>query len=113
MRTDAKAKLPSKKAHFVHQQSLFREGVQTNRLRGAVDRDQLVPWILSPRACTVEIRGDWFWIGAYPDITDWAKGSTDYYASKEGAAVDARFNATNKCHANLWVGYWIAAPTVN
>ena len=69
-------------------------------------------WVWTPfRGGTGE--SDWFWIGAYPDITDWAKGSTDYYASKEGAAVDARFNATNKCHANLWVGYWITAPTVN
>lgn len=67
-------------------------------------------WTWSPyRGGTGE--SDWFWIGAYPDLKNWAQGETDYYASKEGAAIDAQFSAMGTCHGNLWIGYWIVAPT--
>ncbi len=54
---------------------------------------------------------DHIWVGAYPDLKNWSQGETDYYESKEGAVIDARFDAIETCRADLWIGYWIVAPT--
>jgi hypothetical protein len=51
-----------------------------------------------------------YWVGAYPDLKSWGHGATDYFASKEGQAVDARLNELTTCEADLWVGYWVIAP---
>jgi hypothetical protein len=51
-----------------------------------------------------------YWVGAYPDLKSWGHGATDYFASKEGQAVDARINELTTCEADLWVGYWVVAP---
>lgn len=67
-------------------------------------------WLWTPfRGGTGE--SDYIWVGAYPDVANWAQGDTAFYASKEGRAIDARFNAMGKCRSNLWAGYWIIAPS--
>lgn len=53
---------------------------------------------------------DFLWIGAYPDLASWGQGEMDFLASKEGAAMEAKFNAISTCGADLWFGYWIMPP---
>lgn len=53
---------------------------------------------------------DFMWVGNYPDHVAWAQGESDYYASKQGKAADARFNKISKCGSSLWNGYWIMPP---
>jgi len=54
---------------------------------------------------------DFGWIGASPDLATWARGGMDYYNSKGGQAVDARFQKVSRCRNAVWTGYWIVPPT--
>jgi hypothetical protein len=66
-------------------------------------------WLWTPlRGTTPET--DVLWIGAYPDLANWAEGDTSYYASPTGQAIDARINAVVECRSSLWTGYWIVPP---
>ncbi|MCZ6460402.1 MAG: hypothetical protein O6766_13700 [Gammaproteobacteria bacterium] len=53
---------------------------------------------------------DWAWIGASPNLMNFAETSEDYLASAGGAAADARFAAISRCKSALWQGYWINTP---
>lgn len=56
---------------------------------------------------------DHLYVVTYPDLTTWAQGESDYLASKEGQAAEARFNSVGTCRSNLWTGYWIVPPQEN
>jgi hypothetical protein len=63
-------------------------------------------WLWKPfRGGTGE--ADYMWVGAYPDVKNWTQGDTDYYASTEGQAADAKFAAVGRCRSAIWQGYWI------
>jgi hypothetical protein len=53
---------------------------------------------------------DWGWIGTFPDMGSFGRGSTDYMNSKEGQAADARFEKVSTCRSGLWQGYWLLYP---
>jgi hypothetical protein len=53
---------------------------------------------------------DFAWVGASPDLATWARGGMDYYNSKGGQAVDARFQKVSRCRNSVWTGYWIVPP---
>lgn len=55
-------------------------------------------------------QSDFMWVGNYRDYAAWAQGDTEYYASKQGQAADARFNKVSTCGSALWNGYWIVPP---
>lgn len=54
---------------------------------------------------------DFMFVGANPDLKNWAQSSADYDASEAGQAADAKFNAMSTCRTALWTGYWIVAPS--
>jgi hypothetical protein len=53
---------------------------------------------------------DFGWVGASPDLKSWARGDTDYLASKDGQAGKACFAKVSTCRISLWTGYWIVPP---
>jgi hypothetical protein len=53
---------------------------------------------------------DFMWVGNYQDLATWAQGETDYNASEQGQAAEARFAQVSTCGSALWNGYWIVPP---
>ena len=50
---------------------------------------------------------DWAWIGANPNLLNFAESLEDYLACAGGAAAGARFAVISRCKSALWQGHWI------
>lgn len=53
---------------------------------------------------------DFVWVGNYSNLTNWAKGTSDYTNSAAGQAADERFAKVSSCTNQMWMGYWLVAP---
>lgn len=73
----------------------------------AVNQFEAYRWTLY-RGGTGE--SDFTWVGNYPDMATWARGETDWLASKEGQAADERIERVTTCVSGMWLGYWIVPP---
>ncbi len=54
---------------------------------------------------------DFVWVGNAADLTAWAQGASDYASSAAGQAADERFAAITTCSNQMWMGYWVVAPS--
>lgn len=99
----------------------FENGAGMDDVREAIDfwkeqiakidspaTDEYGAFLLTP------IRGgtgsDFLWVGNSPNLKSWAQSTSDYNASPEGRAADARFASISSCLSSMWNGYWIVAP---
>ena len=73
------------------------------------DLNKYAAYLVTPfRGGTGE--ADFGWIGTYPDMVSFGRGETAFMNSKEGQAVNARFEKASTCTTSLWNGYWVKAP---
>jgi len=58
-------------------------------------------WLITPIHSS--LTGDFYWLGASPNFSTWAKGNAAYASNKAGQDADARFQKMSSCTSAAWM----------